>query len=815
MKKSNPFFNFIKQLNPNNETKTMKFKSMKEFFHNPNQYIKSENLSNCFSPVNKANSTRKEYSVIFNQKEQNSKKKEKQNKYMFSSPIKLKNIKKISKINMKNVKIPESSESSFNNYNYKVGLNAPLSYNDKSYSNSSLENIEKSKKNLKKNNNMNTKCNNILNEIHDKIQKNKNGYKGKKNFDYSIFINANPKNLDDNNSMKKNPCKSKSKKLKSNVSDNKIIKGIFYKKIHNNYSSIYRERMSNSKQNEIIFNEYIKEQNYINSNQPKKSSKSKNNKNNVAVKILVNENSNKKDNLGIFEKILIDLKYVKSAINKNNKHIIYNIENSKNYFKINNDNIKPKTTAYTPNELYNRNKNIFPKVNESKLSSSSFSHELNDINSSRSTINNIKVKNTYNLVKNCTDKKNYLKSVPTKKEKIDKKRLSDNSNNISNNKNYSNNNNISSNNNASNTTTNNNKIEQKPSELNSYKNSSKSKNTNNNNSKRNNIENEEENEEKEGEEEEDDDDDDDDDEEKEEKEESEEKEENQKIIDEKNNEVENNIKPKPPENNDNNNYIKKIFETRKAVMKQIKSNLHKSPGVNLYNRGQLYKANTDLKTANLRRKLKEKEFLEITNTPKINENSKRISKNNLPIYERLDEIEIKKQSDLQRLKNLIIKENDIDETTINQKCEKNFDKNNFDKWLSKNDKWNKQKNSKMEKIKDMLNQQKLNDENFQFKPTINKNSEKIFNKNEKLAKSPVVERLLKKNEKKELFLKKENDKKKFMFIPSINKEYPISDKYYNFMDEDQAELYNELKEKVDKAEYNKFSQYDKYFKQFH
>ena len=81
MKKSNPFFNFIKQLNPNNETKTMKFKSMKEFFHNPNQYIKSENLSNCFSPVNKANSTRKEYSVIFNQKEQNSKKKEKQNKY--------------------------------------------------------------------------------------------------------------------------------------------------------------------------------------------------------------------------------------------------------------------------------------------------------------------------------------------------------------------------------------------------------------------------------------------------------------------------------------------------------------------------------------------------------------------------------------------------------------------------------------------------------------------------------------------------------------------------------------------------------------
>ena len=100
----------------------------------------------------------------------------------------------------------------------------------------------------------------------------------------------------------------------------------------------------------------------------------------------------------------------------------------------------------------------------------------------------------------------------------------------------------------------------------------------------------------------------------------------------------------------------------------------------------------------------------------------------------------------------------------------------------------------------MLNQQKLKDENFNFKPTIDKNSKKIFNKNKKLSKSPVIERLCKKNNSKELLLKEEEIKKNLSFIPEINKEYKISNQYYNFMEEDQAELYNELKEQVEKSE---------------
>ena len=106
----------------------------------------------------------------------------------------------------------------------------------------------------------------------------------------------------------------------------------------------------------------------------------------------------------------------------------------------------------------------------------------------------------------------------------------------------------------------------------------------------------------------------------------------------------------------------------------------------------------------------------------------------------------------------------------------------------------------MEKIKDILNQQKLKEENFKFKPTINKNSEKLFNKNKKLCKSTVVERLFPKNNNQESLIEKGEAKKNLSFIPEINKEYKINNHYYDFMEEDQVELYNELKEEVEKKE---------------
>ena len=459
---------------------------------------------------------------------------------------------------------------------------------------------------------------------------------------------------------------------------------------------------------------------------------------------------NKSDNLGIFEKILIDLKYVKSAINKNSKHIIYNISNSKNFIKINNEIEKPKSHLSTPLMNQNRNINKFPKENESKLSSDSFSIDFNDINSSRMKNNNIKIKNTYNLAKQCTAKKNkllkmnYIKSILSNKENKNMEEVE----NINKNKEEKNN------------------IENIYSESVSHNTSSRAQNIPKEEEKdNNNIE----------------------------KFDSEDEEE-EKIDKEKED-----IISKTSGNSNNNNYLLKIIESRKQMTQDFEPKFEK-PGVNLYKRSQIYKANKEIKTENLRRKLKEKENSEIILQPKIDSKSKRIAKYNLPIYERLDYIEMKKQSDIQKIKNLIIKENEINETTINNKCEKNFDKKKFDKWLSSNDKWNKQKNNKVKKIKEMLNQQKLKDENFNFKPIIDKNSQKIFNKNKKLSKSPVIDRLCKKNNSKELLIKEEEIKKNLSFIPEINKEYKISNQYYNFMEEDQAELYNELKEQVEKSE---------------
>ena len=421
----------------------------------------------------------------------------------------------------------------------------------------------------------------------------------------------------------------------------------------------------------------------------------------------------------------MDLNYVKTAVNKNNKHIIYNISNSKNIFKINN-NHKHTNTIF---KSQNRNNNIL-KVNDSKSSSNSFSIDLNDINSSRMSNNNIQINTTFNLAQNCIDKKNkLLKNNNNKLSQKENKNVDKDNNKI-----------LVSDNNEDN------------SKSNSNKSFSLSKVYQNNS----------ENSEKE-------------------------------LFN-----IKKNINSKTPQNINNKNYLEQIFESRKILTKDKISN-YEIPGIKLYKRAQKYKENKKIKMENLRRKIKEKEYSEIQNIPIINDKSKKITKNNLPIYERLKFIERKRQLDIKKIKDLIIKENEINETTINNKCNKIFNKNNFDKWLLSNKKWNKQKNDKIEKIKDILNKQKLSDENFNFIPTINKNSERLFKNNEKLSKSPVVDRLFKINNR-DLFIQKEEAKKNLSFIPEINKDYQIKDQYYNFMEEDQAEIFNELKEEVEKSE---------------
>ena len=703
MKNGTPFYNFVKQLDPKEEEKINKLKSMKDLFHNPFTHIKSESLLNNYSSPKKLNLLDNEYPVLLNQKKKELQKIPNiiyESNYIFNYNHKLNEIKKLSKID--NIKNQDSSESSFN-YNYKVGLNAPLSYNDISYNNSRIENDHKKKINIKKNNIENNSYN-LLNEI----KRNKNNEsKDNKKYDYKVFLNIDYGKKLNNNKINKNiPNKSNS------INNKRIIN----KKLKNNYSEIH----SNRTNNEIIKN------NIYNNNSRKKRIK-KNKRNNIKIKIINKNNSNKKENYSVFEQILMDLNYVKTAMNKNNKHIIYNISNSKNIFKIKNNenNRKHSNTIF---KSQNRNYNIL-KVNDSKSSSNSISIDLNDINSSRMSNNNIQINTTFNLAQNCIDKKNKL--------------LKNNNNKLSQKENK-------------NVDKDNNKI--LVSDNNEYSKSNSNKSFSLSKVYQNNSENSE-----------------------------------KEIFN-----IKNNINSKTPQNINNKNYLEQIFESRKILTKDKISN-YEIPGIKLYKRAQKYKENKKIKMENLRRKIKEKEYSEIQNTPIINDKSKKITKNNLPIYERLKFIERKRQLDIKKIKDLIIKENEINETTINNKCNKIFNKNNFDKWLLSNKKWNKQKNDKIEKIKDILNKQKLSDENFNFIPTINKNSERLFKNNEKLSKSPVIDRLFKINNR-DLFIQKEEAKKNLSFIPEINKDYQIKDQYYNFMEEDQAEIFNELKEEVEKSE---------------
>ena len=539
-----------------------------------------------------------------------------------------------------------------------------------------------------------------------------------------------------NNKNKKNktPTNNNSIKLKQNINNNSKTKKTFQNKAYNytqiylnrpklkkekikeiditiNTKDIYKEKNNIISYRKFIINEYNK----IDIETKKKLINNKD----IKIKVLTKNSSSKKLNLGIFEKILIDLKSIKSAANRNNKKILYNVLNPENRLEIMSE---------------NNNQGLFSKLNESKFSSGPISNDLNDINSSRISTNRIQIQETYNLVKNCIDKKN---------KHFQKNYINSNINLMKDNNNIL----IPEKVNSENEGKNNNKKEIKKeiySESNSQNNISDNKEIEEKNETDKNI-----------------------------------------II---NNTKNFNIKNAKNTNN-TNNYLIDIFESRKRYLINNESRQEDQRN-NIYKRGQMFKAKTDLKIEKLRKKLLDKENSELTNTPKINNKSKKLTKYNLPIYERLNEIEKKKQSDIQRIKNLIIIENDIDENTINQKNGKNFNKKNFDKWLKRNNNWYRQKKNKIEKIKDKLNKEEFNNKSFTFIPKIDDNSERIFNKNQKLSKSPVVERLF--NKSKTKILKNEESKKFPKFIPNINKEYQISREYFNFMEENQVELYNKL-----------------------
>ena len=273
--------------------------------------------------------------------------------------------------------------------------------------------------------------------------------------------------------------------------------------------------------------------------------------------------------------------------------------------------------------------------------------------------------------------------------------------------------------------------------------------------------------------------------------------------------------PIPVPNNNKNNTNKRFKDKNKSKNKsknkgynynyreyielnELKKNIN--PGTKVYERQLILKEKKEKKLQEIRKRKDEDELAEIQNIPKIDEISKKITKNNIPIYKRLNEIEKKRKINAEKIRNIMISENEINESTINKKCEKNFDKKNFNKWLLSNMTWNLKRNLKMEKMKNLLDEEKIENENFEFKPKIDKNSERIFYKSNNCSKSPVVKRLTKSKENRDSLIKKIEEEEMLSFRPDINKNYQIRNEYYEFMEDDQAEIYNELKEKIEKEE---------------
>ena len=218
----------------------------------------------------------------------------------------------------------------------------------------------------------------------------------------------------------------------------------------------------------------------------------------------------------------------------------------------------------------------------------------------------------------------------------------------------------------------------------------------------------------------------------------------------------------------------------------------------IYTREMALMKKKELKLEEMRKKEMEEENSELTYKPKINKKSEILSKNKMPIYKRLKQIEIEKNIKMEKIKENISKDEknkninlNNDNTNIIQKNK--FNEEDFKNWLISNENWNAKKINKLNNIKnEVKKEQEFTEEGaFQFKPRINKNSEKLFKSNYILASIPACERLCYGTEAKEDFSKRIQNEEKLDFIPEINKNYPISDKYYDFMKQDQFQIYYE------------------------
>lgn len=207
----------------------------------------------------------------------------------------------------------------------------------------------------------------------------------------------------------------------------------------------------------------------------------------------------------------------------------------------------------------------------------------------------------------------------------------------------------------------------------------------------------------------------------------------------------------------------------------------------IYQKQMALKIKKELRLEQLRQKKLMEEMSNIKPKPTINNKSKKLSKKNPPLIQRLGQIEEKTKEKIRKIQNEIMEEEKMNYmpemfTTNKIKYE------DFDEWVQKNERWDYERKVKLQHLKEEIKEFETEADELKFKPEINKKSELIVKSKGK----PLSVRLSYIEETREDFAKRKMEEMLPSFKPKINKNYHIGKNYYDFMNEDQVEIYNSL-----------------------
>ena len=204
----------------------------------------------------------------------------------------------------------------------------------------------------------------------------------------------------------------------------------------------------------------------------------------------------------------------------------------------------------------------------------------------------------------------------------------------------------------------------------------------------------------------------------------------------------------------------------------------------IYDKHMAMKLKTEMKLEEIRKRNHEEEMKSLRQKPIINNKSRQLCKNSKSFLERLND---NNEERTKRLTNRQHKANDskppLPKKPIRSKEE-------FDKWIERNEKWNYERKVKIEHLKNAIQLLEDDSEELTFSPVINKNSKCIV---EEKGQIPLNERIEGIIETKNSYVRKKQQEILPSFTPRINTSYKISEEYYDFMKDDQEEIYNSLR----------------------